>query len=110
MIEAIASGFKIKAIFVWQPVPTYKYDLSDHLFSEWGFGGHTMSQLGYPVMAKFVEKTPLGNNFLWCAEIQEGVKEPLYVDRVHYTSKMSRMLASCIVERMIERKILASSH
>jgi len=111
MIEAIASGFNVKSVFVWQPVPTYKYDLEDHLFNQLGFGGHSMSELGYPVMAKFVAaETPLGNNFLWCADIQEGVKEPLYVDRVHYTSKMSRMLAKCIFDGMVERKIIPSSH
>lgn len=110
MINAVAFGFKVKAIFVWQPVPTYKYDLNDHLFSDWGFGGHTISQLGYPVMAKFVAEIPPGNNFLWCADIQQEIQEPLYVDRVHYTSKMSRMIASCIVDRLVERKILPSSH
>ena len=107
MIQAIADSFKIKAVFVWQPVPNYKYDLKYHLFSKWGFGGHTISQFGYPKMAKLHKQRSMGKNFLWCADIQEGAKEPLYVDRVHYTSKMSRMVAKCIFDLMEQRKILS---
>ena len=32
MIELIAQGFGVRTIFVWQPVPTYKYDLRYHFF------------------------------------------------------------------------------
>ena len=30
----------------------------------------------------------MGNNFIWCADIQKGLKEPLYVDQVHYSAKL----------------------
>src|SRR5208283_71881 len=32
MIELIANGFGVRTIFVWQPVPVYKYDLRYHFF------------------------------------------------------------------------------
>ena len=36
--------------------------------------------------------------FLWCADIQNDIHEPLYVDNVHYSSKMIDMVAACITD------------
>ena len=96
MIEAIAAKYGIKPIFVWQPVPTYKYDQSSHLFAKANDCRHSYSIYGYPAIAKIAKETPFGKDFLWCADIQEGVKEPLYVDAVHYTAVLSKSIAECI--------------
>jgi hypothetical protein len=40
----------------------------------------------------------MGRDFVWCADIQDGVKRQVYVDSVHYTSAMNRIFADCIVE------------
>ena len=47
-------------------------------------------------MAEFIKKNPLGDNFLWCADIQEDLNEPLYVDQIHYSAKMCKKLAAKI--------------
>jgi hypothetical protein len=52
-----------------------------------------------------VARTPLGANFLWCADIQEGVNEALYVDAVHYTASFSETVASCISRLLDDRHL-----
>ena len=105
IVEALASAYGVDVAFVWQPIPTYKYDLSHHLYPE-NFGRHRASGFGYPRMADFARERPLGENFLWCADIQEGVEELLYVDSVHYSPRMSALLARCIADLLVERRLL----
>lgn len=95
MIDAIAGAYKIDAYFVWQPIPTYKYDRCYSPFHG-DLYDHYRSRFGYPVMAEYVAEHPMPRGFIWCADIQDGIKANLYVDHVHYTSQMNGMLASCI--------------
>jgi hypothetical protein len=98
MTEALADRYGIKTLFVWQPVPGFKYDLKHHYFaSGLTSSEHKFSGIGYGYMEKLYESDELQDNFAWCADIQEGVAKPLYVDKVHYTSEMSAMFADCIV-------------
>jgi len=92
--------------FVWQPIPLYKYDLSYHLFAKADFGSNRFARYGYAEAARRVESQPPGANFIWCADLQEGLKEPLYVDKVHYTARMSRLLASTIGAELVERGLV----
>ena len=57
-------------------------------------------------MMEYVQKHPLGENFLWCAHIQEGAHEPLYVDIAHYSPMMSKMVARTIYDLAIERNLI----
>lgn len=108
MIEAVSSSFNTKSIFVWQPVPTYQYNLELHPFGKAGFGRHGYSAFGYPMMWEYVQSHPLGENFLWCAQIQKETEEPLYVDLAHYSPMMSKEFARFICDRMVERNLLTS--
>jgi hypothetical protein len=103
MIEATAQQFNIRSVFVWQPIPYYKYDRRYHPFSGTS-NGH--AQPGYEHMRRVVDSQDMGSNFLWCADMQEGMQERLYVDSVHHTAKLSRLLAEYIAERMAERQLL----
>jgi hypothetical protein len=60
-------------------------------------------------MAALVKQKPLGRNFLWCADVQYGVAEPLYVDAIHYSVELSRRLAACIGRLTVERKLVPAS-
>ncbi len=106
LIEAISAAYDVSPVFVWQPVPTYKYNLNYHLFAGKGFGKHSYSKYGYQYMAKLIEEKPLGDNFLWLADVQEKLKEPLYVDKVHYSAKMNEMLALNIANLLLESNLL----
>ena len=106
LIEASAGAYGVKTVFAWQPIPTYKYDLSHHHFAEGGFNINRHAAGGYAHFAGLLKKRPLGKNFLWCADMQENLSEPLYVDRVHYSAWMNRLIAHRIAELMIERRLL----
>jgi hypothetical protein len=104
-IEARAAAADIPVVMVWQPVPTYGYDLRHHVF-DGNFGPHELTRLGYPQMHERLRKDPAGENFVWCAEIQRGLAELLYVDKVHYSPAMSARVAQCIVDNLVERGLV----
>jgi hypothetical protein len=106
IIDSIAAVHSIQPIFVWQPIPIYKYDLDYHLFVAGGFGQTSYSRYGYQYMAELVKEKPLGDNFLWCADMQEHLQKPLYVDKYHYSAEMSKMLAVTIADLLLERNLL----
>ena len=104
--EAVCGAYQVKAVFVWQPVPYYKYDLKRHPFQKGEFGFHSRASSGYDSMARFVQQQPQGSNFLWCADFQEGAEEQLYVDECHYSAAMCEKLARAIASMLAERKVL----
>ena len=104
-IEARAAAANVPVVMVWQPVPTYGYDLRHHVF-DGNFGPHELTRIGYPRMRERLRKDPAGENVLWCAEIQRGITELLYIDKVHYSPAMSARVAQCIVEHLVERGLV----
>ncbi len=106
LIEAVSKPFGVKPIFVWQPVPMYDYDQQYHPFSEGGYGRASYSQYGYERMADIIEENPLGDNFLWCADIQKNEKRSLYVDTVHYSAGFSNQFAMVMADLLIERYLV----
>jgi len=106
MIEAVSAYYGVKPIFVWQPVPTYHYNLKHYPFKIEYLETHYYTKYGYPRMARIVKQHRLGSNFLWCADIQSDAEKLLYVDLVHYSSDMSKTLAKQIANFLIQRKML----
>jgi hypothetical protein len=100
LIEGVAKDFGVKPLFVWQPVPTYHYDQQYHLFSAGGYGQHSYSQYGYEHMAELIAKSPLGGNFVWCADMQKDLKEALYIDKLHYSASFSKQIADAIADQL----------
>lgn len=100
IIQAIASSYGIKTIFVWQPVPTYAYDEQYHIFAKKGFGKHEASRYGYKYAKQRRLEAPIEmSDVIWCADIQKEIKSPLYVDLIHYTGVMNKMLADCVMRK-----------
>ncbi len=97
MIESVAKGSGSRVLFVWQPTPLYRYSLRHHLFNIGSWGALNFIKYGYPLMRETVEQKPL-RNFTWCADIQEGIEEALYVDKMHYTAKLISILTGCIAK------------
>ncbi|MCH7548193.1 MAG: hypothetical protein IH969_01425 [Candidatus Krumholzibacteriota bacterium] len=106
MIEGAAEAYGISAVFVWEPIPMYKYDLSYHPFAEGGFPNNTYAQAGYENIARRIESGTEPANFIWCADMQETLREPLYIDKIHFSATMNRLLAQEIVSRMAERGLV----
>lgn len=105
LLASAAAGYGVRPLFVWQPVPTYRYDLHWHLFGEFDFEQNYYARFGY---ARFRERvgTRPGEDFLWAADMQEPLREPLYVDQVHYTAAMSRRIAAVIGQALLDRGLL----
>ena len=101
IIEAICKDFNIRCYFIWQPVPTYKYNLQYHSFSDGGFGKHTLSRYGYQEMEKYFKEGKLGKNFFWFGNMQEKINKPLYVDKYHYTAEFSKEIADKISKTVL---------
>ena len=57
-------------------------------------------------MADRTDDAAAAGNFLWCADMQESLAEPLYVDKVHYTARMSALVASTISGELVARGLL----
>ena len=105
IIEAIAKAYAVKTVFVWQPVSSYKYDLSYHLFASTNLLDKYL-QYGYRNMEEIVKNKSLGENFLWIADMQENLHKPLYIDKVHYSAEMSEMVAVNIGNLLLEHNLL----
>jgi hypothetical protein len=103
--QGITRELGIEAIFAWQPVPLYKYDLSLHPFRI--EDDHRRHRYGYPAMARYTATHDMGANFAWCADIQQNAKRSLYVDQVHYTADGNRLIAECISDAIMASGSLA---
>jgi hypothetical protein len=107
-VKALGEEFKFVPIFVWQPIPTYKYDTRYHRFNPERLGCHINSKVGYPEARTRFEDRALGQSLIWAADMQEGAKEPLYVDAFHYTAPMSKRIAEYIFSEATRRQLLRS--
>lgn len=110
LVEAIASRYGITTLFVWQPVPSYKYDWDQRIARDLPIR-HSAKAFFYPkklyeYIAQQVPERLAWPNFLWAADLQDGVQEPLYIDEVHYSAAMSRRFAAHIATVLRERQML----
>ena len=107
IIEVISREFHIKTLFVWQPISSYKYDQNYNIFKKFDYAGF-LPYLGpgYEKAANEYQTGTFGNNFLWLGDMQESLKEPLYVDAVHYSARMSKLIAEHIAVDLSAKKII----
>lgn len=108
-VKSIAQTEGISPVFVWQPNPTYRYDKKYHIFYPDRLYCHINDKYGYPIARELLPNHPaLAPNFVWAADIQEDLKEPLYVDTFHYTASMSKRIAQFIFAAIQDRGLIAS--
>jgi hypothetical protein len=107
-VRSLASEFGFEALWVWQPVPTYGYDLGAHALFDGTpefFGIHRLSTKGYPLARALHDAGSLGEDVLWLGDLQRGRAENLYVDQCHYTAAFSAEIAQHIAEALAERLV-----
>jgi hypothetical protein len=110
MVQAAAERFGVHALFVWQPAPTYHYDLNYHLFAnhllQWGSPGPLVADQSKAVYSLLDERRrdpDVERNLLWLGDLQLARQENLYVDSLHYTGAFSRDIAVAIADDMGRR-------
>lgn len=106
IIRASARQFKIRALFVWQPVPSYHADPARHPMGLGSTGEHPLSATGYAMMKEQLKQQDAASDFLWCAELHEGQRVPLYVDSVHYSAAFGEAIANTIATAWLERGLM----
>jgi hypothetical protein len=102
-IESICTSQGIAPAFIFQPTPTYHHDLKIKEL-DWDTPGDQWTIHGYPLMAQYVQHHEMGNDFLWLADMQQGIPGRLYVDKWHYTPEFSRQIAAEICNFIEKRK------
>jgi hypothetical protein len=107
MTEAVAAVYGVEVLFVWQPVPTYQYDLGYHPYANRNpasFGQHQRSGFGYQMMHDVLQEGGQETrNILDLSGIQADRQERLYVDIVHYSAAFSAEIAVHIGEAIVGR-------
>jgi hypothetical protein len=109
LIEAIGQQLGVQTVFVWQPVPVYRYDLSYHNFHTDPSSFPEQIQPvrdGYELMSQTRSTTDLGTNFLWLADLQQGRRENLYVDSIHYTAPFSSEIADMMLRFLRDQRFV----
>lgn len=100
LIEAASDAFHVEPLFVWQPIPDYKYDQRHSVFGNESGEGRYLYQYGYSRMTDTLTSYAMGDDFLYLADMQENMKRSLYVDGVHYSGELSRDIAERIAAFM----------
>jgi hypothetical protein len=100
-IDRLASEFGFKTLFVWQPVPTYDYDLKYAVPIGWRWRHDAgTAAIIYPAVEQMTVSGEMGSNFLYLGNIQKNDKRNLYVDAWHYTPAFNREIASLVYRAM----------
>lgn len=100
LVAAMARAYGVKTVFVWQPVPTYRFNMENYPFRDELAATHSLTHTGYQIMAELRQTNSPPANELWLADMQQGATEPLYVDAVHYSPKMCDRIAGEIARFM----------
>jgi hypothetical protein len=109
LIEVQAREFGVKTLFVWQPCPSYKFNQKYNPFPEPDLA-HVDPVTTYERMAQKVKEfsPQFSRDFLWLADIQEGVTEPCYLDKAdHYRANFCKKIGIAIGQSLLNRHLLA---
>lgn len=113
MIESVAHRHGVNVLMVWQPVPTYGYDvtaLNVYRPAVDLFGRHRLSGIGYQRVGALAARSELGMRVLWLGDLQRNRSENLYVDAVHYTGGFSAEIAERIAAFATAHAIVPCDH
>jgi len=115
LAEGAGERFGVNTLFVWQPVPLYHYDPSEHLLNgqvpawmEWPRVIGDKRTL-YHSMDERRQEPEVARNLLWLADMQADTRENLYVDLQHYNAAFSKDVARAIADELRRRGWLACS-
>lgn len=103
LIETISQSYGVKTAFVWQPSPVYKCGAEGYAFLSKEEGKRIFLRYLYEYLNEYRFSHNMEDNFFWCADIQEGLRGPLYVDKIHYSSHLCQTLSQTIGDRLIRK-------
>ena len=104
-LEVIAAENHIRTLFVFQPASFYQYDVTYHLFKGDDWPKVRLAAEGYLRMDEYVKSHPMGDDFLWLADMQVNVQKPLYCDMLHYTPEFNKQIADRIGTFLAKQRV-----
>lgn len=107
ILRGICSRLGIRLVLVHEPVSTYHYDASKRIikFTDKYVGRHVNSARGYEIVAEQSQNNIISNeNILWLQDIE--IEQNMYVDHVHYSPALCRVMGEKIAAYIIENKML----
>ncbi|MDO8607015.1 MAG: hypothetical protein Q7R40_10795 [Phaeospirillum sp.] len=106
MAKSIGDAYGVKTVFIWQPIPYYRYPFEKEAMTMLdampGTGNRygLRAKYGYNVvLSSYMDRMRSFDGFHWCADAQENSSKMLYVDHVHYNADGSDLVAECIMEK-----------
>jgi hypothetical protein len=93
-------------LFVLQPNPAYKYDISCHKahVAELGLRGNERAGEAYPLLREALAGAEYAREALLdLSGMQENLRENLYLDEAHYTAEFSGRIAQRIADHILAR-------
>jgi hypothetical protein len=102
MCTAICREYGIKSLFIWQPIPTHKYDQTHHAFRGQYTGNRDFPRTGYEYMDTIIARGNLPSNFVSLASIQTDLPFPLYIDAYHYNAAFADVIGRCIAAYVVD--------
>ena len=113
IIRSLCSLYGSKPVFVWQPIASYKYDLSHHFMAgdkKYGYfknmGGAERAVATYEQVERLAASHAFGDDFAFMAEIAEDQDRNRYVDVAHYNGEFSAIIATHILGFLKVQRLL----
>jgi hypothetical protein len=104
IIRALCSLYGTKPVFIWQPTPIYKYDLSRHFMAGDKKYGYFLKMSAapraiatYQEVERLAANNSFGDGFVFMADIAEDKDRNRYVDANHYNGEFSADIATHIL-------------
>ncbi|MGB0580521.1 MAG: SGNH/GDSL hydrolase family protein [Limisphaerales bacterium] len=94
LLRSAAKLHEVQVLFVWQPIPDYHPNAAAHPY--WQRDDQSQEAAAYHYLEPRLTGENNPKDFLWAADLQEGRKQILYVDEVHYSAAFSKIIAEAI--------------
>jgi len=109
MIHTICKLHGTKALFVWQPVPSFNFNLEKHpLYPDLNIGPHMASKYVYESFQEKMNGLDPGLAFLDLSNLHSEFDGNHYIDTVHYSAPFSEKIAEAIFHHIESLGWLAS--
>jgi hypothetical protein len=108
LIEVEAREFGVHPLFVWQPCSRYHFDQKYNPLPEPDYSPVYMVPT-YERMGQIQKDSSpeFKRDFLWLADIQEGMTEPCYLDSSqHYRANLCKKIGIAIGQSLLNRHLL----
>lgn len=98
LIGHISHNENIETLFIIQPVPFYRSAKHNNPFIH----SETPSSISrvYQLLESMFKNNELDPDMVWLGDMQDTLNKTLYVDKVHYSPEMNKLIASALCDKI----------